>query len=40
MTDFQTLAYERYSCRKFSERAVEAEKVEAILEAAACARGT
>lgn len=37
MTDFQTLAHERYSCRRFSERPVEEEKIEAILGAAACA---
>lgn len=31
--DFIDLAKSRYSCRKFSERAVESEKLEAILEA-------
>jgi len=31
--DFIDLAKSRYSCRKFSERAVESEKLEAVLEA-------
>lgn len=34
MTDFLTLAHERYSCRKFTDQPVEAEKVDALLEAA------
>lgn len=32
--DFITLAKERYSCRKLSEKPVEREKIETILEAA------
>ena len=35
--DFEKLAAERYSLRKFSDRAVEAEKLALILEAARCA---
>lgn len=31
--DFLTLAKERYSCRKFSGKAVEQEKLEKIMEA-------
>ena len=31
--EFQELIKERYSCRKFSERPVEADKLEAVLEA-------
>lgn len=37
MTDFLTLAHERFSCRKFSDKPVEEEKVAAILDAAVCA---
>ena len=32
--DFLTLAHERYSCRRFSDKAVEQEKIDKILEAA------
>ncbi len=34
MSDFLTLARERYSCRSFSAKPVEAEKLEAVLQAA------
>ncbi len=34
MTDFLSLAHERYSCRAFTDQPVEAEKVDALLEAA------
>ena len=34
MTDFLQLAYDRYSCRAFSDAPVEAEKIEALLDAA------
>ena len=34
MKDFLTLAAERYSCRKFSDKSVEDEKIQKILEAA------
>ena len=34
MTDFLTLAYERYSCREFTDQPVEPQKVDALLEAA------
>ena len=37
MTDFLTLAQERYSCRKFSDKPVEPEKIEQVLAAAVCA---
>lgn len=37
MTDFLQLAHDRYSCRSFSGRPVEAEKVDALVEAAVCA---
>ena len=37
MTDFLELATERYSCRKFTDQAVEPEKIEKVLEAAICA---
>lgn len=37
MQDFLTLAHERYSCRKLSDAPVEAEKIDALLEAAICA---
>lgn len=37
MTDFLQLAHERYSCRAFTDRPVEPEKVERILEAAVAA---
>lgn len=37
MKEFLELAKERYSCRKFSDRPVPREKVEAILEAATAA---
>lgn len=36
--DFFTLAKNRYSVRKFSERSVEPEKLEKVLEAARVAR--
>ena len=34
MTDFLQLAHDRYSCRAFSDAPVEAEKIEALLDAA------
>ena len=34
MTDFLTLAAERYSCRQFTDQPVEPEKIELVLEAA------
>ena len=37
MTDFLQLAHERYSCRAFSERSVEPEKIEALVDAALAA---
>ena len=37
MQDFLTLAKERYSCRSFSDRPVEREKLEKIIEAAIAA---
>lgn len=37
MTDFLTLARERYSCRAFTDQPVEAEKVDALIEAAIAA---
>ena len=37
MTDFLALAQERYSCRKFSDKPVESEKIEQVLAAAVCA---
>lgn len=37
MSDFMTLARERYSCRKFSDAPIEAEKIDALLEAAVLA---
>lgn len=37
MTDFLELARSRYSCRSFSERPVEAEKLDALVEAAVAA---
>ena len=37
MTDFLTLARDRYSCRAFSDKPVEAEKIQALLDAAAAA---
>ena len=37
MSNFLKLAAERYSCRKFTDRPVEPEKVEKVLEAAICA---
>ena len=37
MKDFLTLAHERYSCRKLSDAPVEAEKIDALLDAAICA---
>lgn len=37
MSDFLSLARERYSCRAFSDRPVEAETVDAVLEAAVLA---
>ena len=37
MTSFLDLARDRYSCRAFSDRPVEAEKIDALLEAAVVA---
>ena len=37
MTDFLQLAHDRYSCRSFSDRPVEPEKIGALLDAAVCA---
>ena len=37
MTDFLQLAHDRYSCRAFSDRPVEDEKIEALLEVAVAA---
>lgn len=37
MTDFLQLAHDRYSCRAFTDRPVEAEKVDALLDAAVAA---
>lgn len=37
MSDFLALARERYSCRAFSDRPVEPEKIDAVLEAAVLA---
>lgn len=37
MTDFLQLAHDRYSCRAFSRRPVEREKIDALLEAAVAA---
>lgn len=37
MTDFLQLSHDRYSCRAFSERPVEGEKVDALIEAAVAA---
>lgn len=37
MQDFLTLAKERYSCRSFSDHAVEKEKIDKIIEAAIAA---
>lgn len=37
MTDFLQLAHERYSCRAFSDRPVEPEKIGKVLEAAVAA---
>ena len=37
MTDFLALARDRYSCRAFSDRPVEAEKIDALVDAAIAA---
>lgn len=37
MTDFLSLARDRYSCRAFTEKPVEPEKIDALLEAAVVA---
>lgn len=37
MTDFLQLAHDRYSCRAFSDKPVEAEKIDALVEAAIAA---
>ncbi len=37
MTDFLQLAHDRYSCRDLSDRPVEAEKIDALVEAAVAA---
>ncbi len=37
MTDFLSLARDRYSCRAFTEKPVEPEKIDALLEAAVAA---
>lgn len=37
MTDFLQLARDRYSCRAFSDAPVEAEKIQALVDAAVCA---
>ena len=37
MTDFQQLAHDRYSCRSFSDRPVEGEKIDALLDVALAA---
>lgn len=37
MEDFLSLAHERYSCRSFSDKPVEDEKIDALLEAAIAA---
>ena len=37
MTDFLSLARDRYSCRTFTEKPVEPEKIDALLEAAVAA---
>lgn len=37
MTDFLQLAHDRYSCRAFTGRPVEAEKIDALIEAAVAA---
>lgn len=37
MTDFLELARDRYSCRAFTDRPVEPEKVDALLAAAVAA---
>lgn len=37
MTDFQQLAHDRYSCRSFSDRPVEGEKIDALVDVALAA---
>ena len=37
MTDFLELARDRYSCRAFTDRPVEPEKIDALLAAAVAA---
>ena len=37
MTDFLQLAHDRYSCRAFTDKPVEAEKIDALVEAAIAA---